>query len=211
MELINKLIGKNQGGINKGNVFNKAEKRFSLSIAKENLIDFISVLNKLNIVYWLHHGTLLGCVRDDDFIKYDSDIDIGCLSSQYKVLASAIKELEDIGFELIRVLENNGVVTIIRKKVSIDIDLYDGPENGIYTAVYDHTMLMETDLNLIKRDFLGFEVNILSNYEKLLSEWYGDDWRTPQKGISGDPNSKTYKGCRFPKRFEIKTTISKGH
>ena len=34
-------------------------------------------MSKEQIVYWLHAGTLLGIIRDEDFIKDDTDIDIG--------------------------------------------------------------------------------------------------------------------------------------
>ena len=42
-----------------------------------NLEETIGILEKNNIPYWLCHGTLLGIVRDNELIPWDTDIDIG--------------------------------------------------------------------------------------------------------------------------------------
>ena len=42
-----------------------------------NLAETIGILEKNNIQYWLCHGTLLGIVRDNELIPWDTDIDIG--------------------------------------------------------------------------------------------------------------------------------------
>ena len=180
MILINTLIGKNDKSINNNKKFRKTKKEFSVDIAKENLRDTISVLNKFGITHWLLFGTMLGCVRDNDFIKYDTDIDIGCFQYQYREIASAIKELEGLGFELIRVWKRNVLVSIIRNGVYIDLCLFDGPKNEKYFC--NRRCLTQADLNFVERDFLGFKVNIMLDYERILSYWYGIDWIVPKKG-----------------------------
>jgi hypothetical protein len=39
--------------------------------------DVIPYLEKWNVRYWAHSGTLLGCVRHGGFIPWDDDIDFG--------------------------------------------------------------------------------------------------------------------------------------
>ena len=46
------------------------------TIADDNFITLISLLNKNKIPYWLCHGTLLGIVRDQNLIPWDHDIDV---------------------------------------------------------------------------------------------------------------------------------------
>lgn len=70
----------------------------------------ISILDCNSINYWLEFGTLLGCVRDNDFISWDSDIDIGVFDIE------AVKNCRDdfllLGFDV--VFERETLVPIVR-------------------------------------------------------------------------------------------------
>ena len=59
-----------------------ANKRFLLN-ATEVLIQLDKVFKELDIKWWLEYGTLLGAVRDNDFISHDLDIDLGLLHDSY--------------------------------------------------------------------------------------------------------------------------------
>ena len=190
MKPINVLTGEKDKNINNGVIFNEIynqEREFSLSIAKENLRDILSVLNKFGITHWLMFGTLLGCVREGNFIEYDTDIDLGCFRCQYNLLAYAIKELESLGFQLIRVVKNNSLVTIIRDGVYLDFYTFIPGKEDESEYFWSQVKLTKINLKLIERKFLGFEVNILTDCSEVLSKWYGTDWRVPKKGIS--PNN----------------------
>lgn len=66
--------------------------------AKENLLDFKKVMNKLKIPFCLMDGTLLGAYRDKDFVSGDeNDIDVGILGQHYQRFEKAIGELEKLG------------------------------------------------------------------------------------------------------------------
>ena len=55
-------------------------------IQYEMLKDLIVVLKQLNIKYYFVHGSLLGAVRDHDFIDEDDDIDIAIFRKDYNRL-----------------------------------------------------------------------------------------------------------------------------
>jgi len=52
-------------------------------------------LDKKNIEYWLDAGTLLGAVRENRFIPWDHDIDLGAWLKSYPSLCEACKELSE--------------------------------------------------------------------------------------------------------------------
>jgi hypothetical protein len=64
----------------------------------KNLLDVHTVLDKYNIKHWLSHGTMLGAYRENNFIEYDDDCDIGLDFSQRKEIKPALKELRKLGF-----------------------------------------------------------------------------------------------------------------
>lgn len=60
------------------NMENK-KREFFLKYAEESLLKVKEALDKNNITFWLDFGTLLGAVREKDFIKHDLDMDLGIL------------------------------------------------------------------------------------------------------------------------------------
>jgi lipopolysaccharide cholinephosphotransferase len=57
------------------------------------LSDMKKILDNAGQHFFLICGTLLGQQRENDFIKYDNDIDIGILASEYneKLIALVLK------------------------------------------------------------------------------------------------------------------------
>jgi len=89
-----------------------------------------------NQIYWfIDMGTLLGAIRDGDFIAWDNDIDIGVLSSRdlHEKLLKTCEILELEGFE---VAYYDKAVSIIKKNgVEINIAIYTKNEES-YTYKY---------------------------------------------------------------------------
>ena len=51
---------------------------------KELLLELKNLLDKNNITFWLMTGTLLGAIRENDFLAHDpNDIDIGLHINDY--------------------------------------------------------------------------------------------------------------------------------
>ena len=56
------------------------------NIQLEMLKELIRVMNLLRIKYYFVHGSLLGAIRDNDFIAEDDDIDIAIFREDYNRL-----------------------------------------------------------------------------------------------------------------------------
>lgn len=65
-----------------------------------DLKEIKEVFDKLGIIYWVDWGTLLGAVREGKMIEWDTDIDLGTMSSSWGKIVSAISELEKKGFNV---------------------------------------------------------------------------------------------------------------
>jgi len=66
----------------------------------KSLREIKKILDKIEIRYWLDHGTLLGVVRDGKLIPWDTDIDIGIFHSEAKKVIKKIPELEKKGYKV---------------------------------------------------------------------------------------------------------------
>ena len=66
------------------------------------LQSFDTVCKKHDIDYWLDYGTLLGAIRHQGFIPWDTETDVGMLRSDYALfLEKGVPELpQDIFFRL---------------------------------------------------------------------------------------------------------------
>jgi lipopolysaccharide cholinephosphotransferase len=60
--------------------------------AFEDLMAMKKVLDEEKIIFWLAHGTLLGIIRDNDFIKWDNAVDIHVMEEDFIPKLNIIKE-----------------------------------------------------------------------------------------------------------------------
>lgn len=165
-------------------VFYSVEKKFDVGVAHKNLRDVVDALAEAKITYWLTFGTLLGIVRDGDFIPYDFDIDIGCFKEQEVELLRIVSQIP--GFEIIRITQS--LISIIREGVYIDFYLFSSQaENTLNCCGY-----YILDLKLRQIDFDDYQVTVPEGSNALLRQWYGDDWVIPQKGVAAKPLTKSY-------------------
>lgn len=62
--------------------------------------DFHDVMEKFNVRYWIHGGTLLGSFRDGGLLPWDDDIDIAIDESYEKKVADLEETFCDYGYTL---------------------------------------------------------------------------------------------------------------
>lgn len=132
---------------------------------------------------YLAYGTLLGAVRDKDFIKGDKDLD------------TYIKD-EEAFFMLLPVLREEGV-HLIRYINSVEFSFRDMDHPGVYLDVF----VMRKSISLwgaycyalgdgcyvpkkfLNKDdeivFLGHAFKVPQDPVRLLKFWYGSTWNTP--------------------------------
>ena len=63
-----------------------------------NLLDFSKIMHHHGIPFFFIFGTLLGAVREGNFIKHDTDVDVGAFLEDRKRIEDVILELQVRGF-----------------------------------------------------------------------------------------------------------------
>lgn len=157
-------------------------KQINKSIAKENLLLFKKIADANNVQFEIFFGTLLGAIREHDFISHDEDIDIVILEeNKNKFLCILYDELKRSGFELVRYDRRGCVYSIMRKGEYIDFYFFRKEQYGIRTCYETEIYPEKYFVDLIPIDFLGDVFYIPRDYEEYLEFCYGPDWRIPIK------------------------------
>lgn len=152
-------------------------KRIDKVIAKDNLLLFNSIAIKYGLSYILGWGTLLGAIREHDFIAHDEDTDLILSEAYFPTLLTMLWELQRYGFQICRYEQD--LVSIMRKNEYIDLYIYAPYKPGILmchnTLFLPESMLKE----LIDYSFLGQKFKIPKDYLGYLVLEYGQNWQTP--------------------------------
>ncbi len=164
------------------------------NIAFENLKIINDILSKEKMNWGVAYGTLLGIIRDNDFIEWDEDIDLYILKEDEELFKCALWKLRDAGFELIR-YERGGLYSIFRKGEYTDFYVLKKISNNIrYTL--DGGFLFEKYLRERKTiNFKGINLLVPAEVEEFFSFEYGE-WETPIRYYSPNVN--------FFRRFALK-------
>lgn len=164
----------------------KNEKRIFLESIKD-------ILDDAGIEFWLESGTLLGAIRDKDFIEDDKDIDISVKRENQSDITKLVREFKKMGDVSYRVVQTphgqfiNGH-HVIKDGFKMDIYYWWKIKDG-YLA---YTNPESVSINKAKHydtldtiDFLGMKVKVPHNPEEYLTGVYGD-WRTPNENWKED-------------------------
>jgi hypothetical protein len=166
--------------------------------ALEHLKDADEILYAEGVDYCLMFGTLIGLFRHNDLIPWDDDMDI-IIFDAGRFEDRCRKKFEDKGYvvhEDIRLMKEKNSSVESRKRCGYRIYSEKGsqipgqswkfPWLGVWEPEFDdETMILlseeftyNTDdfFPLQRRPFLDFSVSFPSNYEKILNDYYGDDW-----------------------------------
>ena len=127
-------------------------------------------------------GVLLGAIRDNDFIKWDWDVELGCFSDiLIQKKEALIKDLDNfvLNYEIIDTSNENFKLNIFYKGNKYSLwGLYK--ENN-FLRRSDYKFPIEYFLNLDEYNFRKKKYNIPSNVKSLLAFMYGDDWFIPKR------------------------------
>ena len=158
----------------------------------KNLVEVHQVLDKHNIRHWLSHGTILGAYRDNNFIAWDDDADLGMDFSQRGDMGPVLAELADRGFyippcdpakpiskdnapyyDMVAIRDGEKIEGWFFEKFG-DHYIYDKPRAG--NSLKHHTKYYD---ELGTFNFRGVEFNIPNHIEDYLVMMYGETWRIP--------------------------------
>ncbi|WP_148624155.1 LicD family protein [Aliarcobacter cryaerophilus] len=172
-------------------------KIIDINTCRENLLLFKQIMDNKNIPFCLMFGTLLGAVREKNFIKYDEDVDVFLFDELKENILETLFEFMQYGFQVARY--SDSLLSLIRNNDYIDIYFFKETSsnrrcmNYIYPSYYFN--------ELIEYDFLDTKFNISKNYNKLLEEIYGKDWKIPKQNTHAEENYKTYQNYEFSINF----------
>ena len=160
-------------------------KPMAMTAAEALLKEAKQILDQLGLVFFLRHGTCLGAVRDNAFIEWDDDLDIGSVIGLHGLTEELVRSAADVftehGFD-VRIEENELNVSVDLKKSGIQIDwtCYRIIDDSIYQwPVVQIPVSLHTDLQEI--DFLGAKFLVPNPPEEYLRLKYGPEWMIPKR------------------------------
>lgn len=174
--------------VNEKNVYRNNELYAKSNFNKEKAGEMLSILKevflKKDIHFQLNFGTLLGAVRDNDFIPHDYDIDLSMHERYKKAFISSLPELGKRGVVLCGHYKGN-IFNLFYDGIICDIDIvfdmifpYNLRYYRLLEKCYPKFYTEKTEMI----DFLGGKYEVPANPERYLEYMYGKNWRIPQKG-----------------------------
>lgn len=180
----------------------------------ETLVRFDKCLTEKGINYSLAFGSLLGAIREHDFIPHDDDIDVTMWIDDYT--PDLINILQSAGFKhkYSFSVDNDKYAkedTFEYKGVLLDIFyIYGSSSTDSYCCYFviqpgcatrtlsvkkfgglaTRKIYLATNKDIIRVPFRGIEVPVPSNYDMVLKRVFGDNYMTPIPGWSHDELSE---------------------
>ncbi len=146
---------------------------------------------------FVFYGTLLGCVREGDFIAHDNDVDFAYIS-RHRERDSVVAEFK----RLCTILIDSGYYGTLyrhgfgmKSPVSLDIYYTWFDDADMFCASFGHhgdAIACNADFSAFEEKALGpFKVRVPKAADRILSQLYGPTWRIPNPGFSHySPNRK---------------------
>jgi tetratricopeptide (TPR) repeat protein len=167
--------------------------RYPSDIYPDALRAVMRCLDAAGIEAFLTGGTLLGAMRDSQFITFDKDLDFGVRGTV--TLADLSRALAaDSDFELSGHYEDDALLIAYfwRGKVAIDFFRFFFESDRVWCGFYLGGHLMKwlhTPFDLVEFKWQDVTVKIPADSGRFLTEVYGD-WRTPKPyfGLFASPN-----------------------
>lgn len=157
--------------------------------ARENLLLFRKVMVESKINWGLIWGTLLGAIRENDFIAHDEDIDVFVHAEEKAAFIEMLFKFDEIGLKVIRFEQE--LISLSRNDEYIDINFFReerSPKGRMRVYSY-HNLPAKWIETTELYEFQGEQFPIPSDYEKIFVHVYGQDWRIPKQGLYGIPHS----------------------
>ncbi len=147
-------------------------------IARENLLILKETFDEAGLPFIIFFGTLLGAIREHDFIAHDTDTDVILFESYRDLLYKTLPVLEEKGLKLVRSVKNNLVLSLYRKGEYLDLYFIEYRRIGFREKwyIYYSSISKKLLLNYSWYEFLGEKFRIPRNSHKVLTQLYKKDW-----------------------------------
>lgn len=163
--------------------------------AKDTLLEIGSLLDAINLPFFLIQGTALGAYRDAGFVPGERDIDLGVLFEDLAGRQDEVtRELWKRSFHVRQIIEPfNQARTIVADRLDVKIDLVGMIRHEQYRftatpidflsvgsrpyAIVHPRLTME---NWTKVAMFGRQWNVPHPIEGYLESEYGPEWKTPK-------------------------------
>ena len=146
----------------------------------EIMLKFKEIVEDEGLTLLLANGTLLGAVREKDFIEWDDDVDMDTLAEEFVPKFETIKgRLLDLGY----------IVRAIPDYPRMKINVYNKGEKVGILAIYKgeknyhrgpYRWPLEVYENLEEIEFRGIKF-VTPKIEKYIEHQYGKNWKTPKR------------------------------
>jgi lipopolysaccharide cholinephosphotransferase len=159
--------------------------------AKSNLFAIADILDTLGIRSFLFFGTLLGAMREKDFIAHDTDTDLGVFQEFSDRFPEIRAAAEAAGFTILRGASGDRLFSFMRGNEYLDCyvskrfiafpfrQAFDVDGSSVPALCLEH---------LEEADFLGRPFRIPAEAERVLRILYGRNWRVPVLRFPGKPS-----------------------
>jgi hypothetical protein len=181
-------------------------RQMNLSIAKENLKLFHSIIEESKLTYGLFNGTLLGAIRENDLIRFDEDTDVYLLDEDKDKFFRLLDVFNQHGFNVVR-WEDDGLLSLMRKEEYIDIYFFRKRKKfGVFNLRVlnnEFEYPAENLENPERREFLGLSFPVPGKPEEIVEQIYGKDWKIPRIHKHSEPNTFYNTLSRLAGRLKI--------
>ena len=155
------------------------------SAAESLLKEAKQVLDGLGVPFFLRQGTCLGAIRDNGFIPWDDDLDLGTIIGPHGISEARVDDVvaafRSHGF-FVRIEHNNYSIStpMIKSSIRVDWTCYRIIDDRIihFPGVPFPAKLF-TELKEI--DFLGEKFHVPNPPEEYLRLKYGPEWSVPKQ------------------------------
>lgn len=149
----------------------------------EGLVLIKNILDKIEVKYYLSSGTLLGAVRDNDFIPWDWDVQMYLIKENaYPKRYQISESLINGSFEIYKFNDSEDSLKWDLRRKGIKFELTAWYLEGKWRYRKNKDMRVPSYLfeGKYKINFKGIDYKTLNPPEDYLQFCY-DDWRTPKR------------------------------
>jgi len=154
----------------------------------ELFVEVYTVLSAMKARVWITHGTLLGAVREGDFILNDDDVDMDMIEDEFRVVMYDIKlALIKAGYVVRLNDKKNPKISVYKSGFKLSIGALKPSGKWLTRPVQKYPRHLFSEERFLK--FKGIQCLVPYPTEDYLEHVYGANWTVP---INSDDMSEIH-------------------